>query len=154
MIPYRKCVGIFLIKDNNIFVGQRVDVKRAWQLPQGGIEEGETCIEAARRELFEETNISSVELLGTSDPCKYTFPPKVKMILTKKRGQLMYIGQEIIFVAFRFIGDESEINLEKTPQEFINWKWTLPDELLKSIVYFKRPSYKMALKKFKSLKII
>ncbi|MDR1333690.1 MAG: RNA pyrophosphohydrolase [Holosporaceae bacterium] len=154
MIPYRKCVGIFLIKDSNIFVGQRIDVKRAWQLPQGGVEEGETCVEAAQRELFEETNISSVKLLGSSDSYKYKFPPSIKAILTKKRGQLMYIGQEITFIAFKFIGEESEINLEKTPQEFVNWKWMSPDELLKSIVYFKKPSYKMALRKFRSLKII
>jgi putative (di)nucleoside polyphosphate hydrolase len=154
VISYRKCVGIFLIKDKNVFVGQRIDVKRAWQLPQGGVEEGETCPEAARRELFEETNVSSAELLGVSDSYKYKFPSRIKAILTKKWGQLMYIGQEITFCAFNFTGSEDEINLEKVPREFSNWKWMSPDELLKGIVYFKRPSYRMALKKFRSLDII
>ncbi|MDR2782215.1 MAG: RNA pyrophosphohydrolase [Holosporaceae bacterium] len=151
MIPYRRCVGIFLIKDGRIFVGQRIDVKKAWQLPQGGIEDGETCLEAARRELFEETNISSTEFLGLSCSYRYKFPMRIRMILAKKWGRLMYIGQEITFCAFRFTGDESEINLQKDSQEFENWKWMSSDELLKSIVYFKKPSYKMALAKFKEL---
>jgi putative (di)nucleoside polyphosphate hydrolase len=154
VIPYRKCVGIFLVKDKNVFVGQRVDVKKAWQLPQGGVEDGETCLQAAERELFEETNITSTELLGSSDSYKYKFPRRIKIILTNKWGRLMYIGQEITFFAFKFTGDESEINLEKSPQEFSDWKWTSPDKLLKSVVYFKRPSYKAALGKFREMGIV
>jgi hypothetical protein len=75
MLPYRRCVAIFLVKDGKVLVGQRRDVPGAWQLPQGGIEENESYLEAAKRELVEETGASSVKTLGlTCSKYKYKFP--------------------------------------------------------------------------------
>ncbi|MDR2158416.1 MAG: RNA pyrophosphohydrolase [Holosporaceae bacterium] len=145
MLPYRKCVAILLIKESKIFVGRRVDLDDAWQLPQGGVNEGESYLEAAKRELFEETNISTVEFLGSSNLQKYDFPPSVQKIIIKKRGKLKYSGQEIIFLAFKFLGEETEINLQKEFKEFDDWKWVTMEELLNNIVYFKKIPYKKAI---------
>jgi putative (di)nucleoside polyphosphate hydrolase len=155
MLPYRKCVAIFLIKNSRIFVGKRIDVKDAWQLPQGGVEEGESYLDAAKRELFEETNVSSIEFLGSSSLYIYDFPMDIVEILIKKRGQLRYAGQEIIFLAFKFIGEEKEIDLQKnTPREFLDWKWTSEKELLDNIIYFKKTPYRKAITEFKELDIL
>jgi putative (di)nucleoside polyphosphate hydrolase len=143
-----------LIKDSKVFVGRRVDIKDAWQLPQGGVEEGENYLDAAKRELFEETNVVTIELAGSSSLYKYDFPPNIQQILRKKHNKLEYIGQKIIFFAFKFLGEEKEINLQKKPQEFIEWKWMSVEDLLKNIVYFKKAPYKQAITEFKKLKII
>ncbi|MDR2107467.1 MAG: RNA pyrophosphohydrolase [Holosporaceae bacterium] len=154
LLSYRKCVVIFVIKDSKIFVGKRIDTKDAWQLPQGGVEENESFPDAAKRELLEETGISSVELLGSFGGCRYDFPPHIRRVLEKKRGQLKYCGQEITFFAFKFLGEESEICLSGSPQEFVDWTWIFPDDLLKKIVYFKKDSYLRAVEEFRRLKII
>jgi putative (di)nucleoside polyphosphate hydrolase len=136
------------MKDSKVFVGRRVDIKNAWQLPQGGVEAGENLLDAARRELLEETNISSVKLLGSTASYRYDFPSNVQEIIIRKRGRLKYVGQEITFFAFEFLGEEKEINLEREPQEFAEWKWISPQKLFQNIVYFKRISYKSAFKEF------
>ncbi|MDR2724338.1 MAG: RNA pyrophosphohydrolase [Holosporaceae bacterium] len=148
MQPYRKCVAIFLIKDSKVFAGSRVDIRSAWQLPQGGVEEGESLLDAAKRELFEETNVSSTEFLGMSASYYYDFPLHIQQIIIRKRGRLKYKGQEITFIAFKFLGDEKEINIEKTPQEFMEWKWESPQKLLHQIVSFKKKAYGLALEEF------
>jgi putative (di)nucleoside polyphosphate hydrolase len=151
---YRKCVGIVLKKKDKIFTGLRIDTQDAWQLPQGGIEEGETFIEAAKRELFEETNIISIKFLGISETYAYSYPKSVLAKIIKQHGNVLYIGQEITFVAFRFIGLEDEICLTKAPQEFTQWKWVSSTELLCNIVDFKAEPYNKAIQYFKQTHII
>ncbi|MDR0968205.1 MAG: RNA pyrophosphohydrolase [Holosporaceae bacterium] len=148
MALYRKCAAIFLLKDSKIFVGRRIDSKNAWQVPQGGVEEGETFLDAAKRELFEETNISSIEILGLSSMYRYDFPPHIAQALQKRHGKQKYAGQEVGFAAFKFVGDEKEINVRKTPQEFADWKWTTVKELLENIIYFKKKPYEQAIAEF------
>jgi putative (di)nucleoside polyphosphate hydrolase len=154
VLPYRECVAIFLIKDSKIFAGRRIDIKDAWQPPQGGVEPGESYLDAAKRELLEETGIKTIELLGVSSLYKYDFPPNVQRILTQKHGKLEYRGQKIIFFAFKFLGEEKEINLQNKTQEFVEWQWMALEDLLKNIVYFKKISYKQAVMEFQKLKII
>ncbi|MDR0632242.1 MAG: RNA pyrophosphohydrolase [Holosporaceae bacterium] len=154
MLSYRKCVAVLLLKDSKIFVGRRIDMENAWQLPQGGVEKNENHLEAAKRELFEETNVSTVEFLSVSSSYRYDFPPHVQQAILRRRNRLRYAGQEITFFAFRFIGEEKEINICKENREFVEWKWMSTEELLQKIVYFKKPSYRQALAKFKNQGLI
>ncbi|MDR0677243.1 MAG: RNA pyrophosphohydrolase [Holosporaceae bacterium] len=154
MLSYRKCVAIILIKDRKVFVGQRGDMQNAWQLPQGGVEKGEDAVQAAKRELFEETNIQSAEFLGMSHAYNYDFPKHIQQVLLRKYGKLNYLGQSVTFVAFSFYGDEAEINLQKPFQEFSDWKWISIEELLRIIVYFKKAPYEEAIKELREKKKI
>ena len=139
-LPYRNCVTMFVKKNGKIFSGERSDVIGAWQLPQGGIEKGESILEAAKRELREETGIVSVKFLKqTAAPMRYDFSPELQDKCLKKYGNLKYAGQQVTFVLFDFFGDDSEIDLEATsPREFSNWKWIEPKILLDGIVDFKK----------------
>ena len=139
-LPYRKCVAMFVRKNEKIFAVERSDVSGAWQLPQGGVEKDESILEAAKRELYEETKIVSVKFLKqTSAPLRYDFPQELQDACIKKYGSLKYAGQAVTFVLFDFFGDDSEINLEDTsPREFSNWKWSEPQMLLDGIVDFKK----------------
>lgn len=144
MKRYRPCVAIILMKESKIFWALRNDVPDAWQLPQGGIETNENVLEAAKRELFEETGISSVKYIKKSAPFTYDFPKDVRSDITKKYGSLKYDGQEMTFVVFEFLGSDAEINLNNTVVEFSDWKWQTPAEILENIVDFKRDAYKKA----------
>lgn len=145
MLPYRKCVAIILKKNELIFTAERWDTKDAWQLPQGGVGEGESYIEAATRELLEETGISSVEFLSQTEQLyKYDFPQYTQDLMIQKYGALRYRGQELSFVEFNFIGDDSEVNLKYNTQEFVRWKWETVENILESIVDFKHECYKNA----------
>lgn len=144
MKRYRPCVAIILMKESKIFWALRNDVPDAWQLPQGGIEMNENVLEAAKRELFEETGISSVKYIKKSAPFTYDFPEDVKSDITKKYGSLKYDGQEMTFVVFEFLGSDAEINLNNTVAEFSDWKWQAPSEILENIVDFKREAYQKA----------
>jgi putative (di)nucleoside polyphosphate hydrolase len=95
-----------------------------------------------------------VEFLGSSSPQKYDFPPEVREILTRKRGKLKYSGQEIAFFAFKFLGEESEINLQQAIQEFNDWKWVEMHELLDNIVYFKKASYEKGIEELRKQGIL
>jgi len=145
MLPYRKCVAIILRKNDRIFVAERLDTKNAWQLPQGGVDKGESYVDAAKRELFEETGISSVSLLAQTDQLyRYDFPQYSQNQMLKKYGMIKYQGQELCFVEFNFLGDDSEINLMIDTQEFKQWKWETARNILNSIVEFKRECYEKA----------
>jgi putative (di)nucleoside polyphosphate hydrolase len=148
---YRKCVSIFLLKNYKIFVGQRIGIEGAWQLPQGGVEKNESLLRAAKRELFEETNVSTVEPLASSASYKYDFPLEILQNSLRRYGRLKYAGQKVTFFVFKFLGNDTEINVEKEPQEFTDWKWTSVEELLENIVLFKRNSYEMAVNEFQRL---
>ncbi|MDR1551696.1 MAG: RNA pyrophosphohydrolase [Holosporaceae bacterium] len=152
-LPYRKCVAIFLLSKSKVFTGRRGDVSNAWQLPQGGIEEGEDSLTAAKRELFEETNVLSVKPLVSSNSYRYDFPQYVQRNILKKHRQLKYKGQEIVFWVFEFTGNEEEIDVLKKPQEFLEWKWMSLENLLDSIVAFKKSSYFNAIKDFQKFGI-
>ena len=140
--PYRPCVGIMLLNHvGMVFVGKRIDnVTEAWQMPQGGIDEGETPEIAAFRELSEETGIhqSKARLIGaTSGWFSYDIP--VELISKLWNGQ--YRGQEQKWFAFEFLGKNSDINIATEEPEFSEWAWKSKKDLLSSIVPFKVEVY-------------
>lgn len=140
-LPYRPCAGVVLINpDGLIFAGQRIDTPGAWQMPQGGIDAGETPHEAALRELTEETGVdpARVKLLGeTSDWIQYDLPPHLLGKVWKGR----YGGQKQKWFLLRFLGDDAEIVIETAHPEFDRWQWMRPGDLIDAIVPFKRDVY-------------
>jgi putative (di)nucleoside polyphosphate hydrolase len=152
-LSYRPCVGILLLNSvNEVFVGQRKGGPEqllnqySWQMPQGGIDEGEAPLACAKRELYEETNIKSIELL-TEHPgwLNYDLPPQLAGAWKGK-----YRGQTQKWFVFRFTGDESEIDVRHPAggfkPEFVAWKWVKPEQLPDLIVPFKRPVYEKLVK--------
>lgn len=149
---YRPCVGIMLVNmDGQVFVGQRIDNKaEAWQMPQGGIDEGEDAKTAAFRELGEETGIvrDHVEIIAKArEEHYYDLPPELV-------GQMWggkYRGQRQHWFLARFLGQDSDINIETPHPEFREWKWVVPEMLPDLIVPFKRRLYRDVLQEFRSL---
>ena len=132
-----------------IFVAKRKDnqVDR-WQMPQGGVNSGESYLSAMKRELFEETSIKSIELLKEIDGFfEYELPDNLVGIIW--RGK--FKGQKQKWFIVKFIGNEKEINLKTKYPEFVDWKWIMPDELPNVIVDFKRNLYLSLLVKLKEL---
>ncbi|WP_339113901.1 RNA pyrophosphohydrolase [Thioclava sp. GXIMD2076] len=151
-LPYRPCVGIVLInKDGLIWAGKRIDSKAdAWQMPQGGIDDGEKPKEAGLRELWEETGVTAdlVEKLAkTEDWVTYDLPEE---LLGKAWGG-KYRGQKQKWFAFRYLGDDSVFNIATEHPEFSEWGWKSSAELIASIVPFKRGVYEAVLGEFKYL---
>ena len=155
-LPYRPCVGSCVLnRDGLVFIGRRidgpehVDAVHAWQMPQGGVDPGEDPWPAALRELYEETNIRSVEKLGEIDEwlC-YDIPRKLVGRAWKGR----YRGQSQKWYALRFIGDEREIDIAHPAgghePEFVEWRWERMKKLPELIVPFKRPVYERVVKEF------
>jgi putative (di)nucleoside polyphosphate hydrolase len=143
---YRPCVGILLLNRNGyIFVGERLDTPGAWQMPQGGIDKGESALEAAFRELKEETGIETAEFLGISDIWRaYDLPPA----LAAKAWDGRYRGQAQLWSVFRFTGTVDDIDIRTAHPEFSRWKWTDPETLLAEIIDFKRGLYAEVLAEF------
>jgi putative (di)nucleoside polyphosphate hydrolase len=158
-LPYRPCVGIMLInKDGKVWIGSRDDgaqssqYEYAWQMPQGGIDKGETPESAARRELYEETSIRSVTLLEEAPEWfAYDYPEEI--IRATRKGK--YRGQAQRWVAYRFDGPEDEINILTPPDghsaEFNSWRWEDAARLPQLIVPFKRPVYERVVAAFSHL---
>lgn len=153
--PYRRCVGVALFNgQGRVFLGRRKsgsgDPDRMvyrWQMPQGGIDKREDPLTAARRELLEETGVTSAELLAEAPAWySYDFPPEV---LSRARGG-KFSGQTQLWFAFRFTGDEAEIDLEAPgcKPEFDAWRWAPLDETPKLIVPFKRGVYDQVVEAF------
>ena len=148
---YRQCAGVVVFnKEGRVFLGNRIRFKSAWQFPQGGIETDESIIEAAKRELWEETGITSAILLYSEEKAiRYTFNEKTKEKFRKKG--ILTDGQDIYFSLFYFTGDESEINLETSIPEFDKYKWDTFDFAIKSVISFKKDAYKKIAKKFQPI---
>ena len=149
-LPYRPCVGIMLLnRQTQIFVGQRIDnTAEAWQMPQGGIDEGEEPIEAAMRELREETGVGNVSLIAESRAwLDYDLPAE----LVPKLWGGRYRGQTQKWFAMRLNGDDSAININTDEPEFREWKWAELDELPELIVPFKRDLYYKLVEEFRPL---
>ena len=147
-LPYRKGVGMMVFNDDKkIFVGKRIDNQKAWQMPQGGVDENEDCFSAARRELYEETGIQSIRVIEKSKE-KYTYDLPEYLLGKIWKGK--YKGQKQRWFLIKFLGPDSEINLNQKCAEFNEWKWVDIDELSKLIVPFKKELYLSVVKEFQS----
>ena len=148
LLPYRLGVGLVIINDQlEIFTGRRLDNTKAWQMPQGGIDNNEIPLEAAYREMYEETGIrkSKVTLLKqTKTWYRYDLPQEIQNNFWGGK----FRGQSQKWFLFKFIGTEFDINIETKDQEFSDWKWSTKTEMLDSIVPFKRSLYQSVLKDF------
>jgi putative (di)nucleoside polyphosphate hydrolase len=155
-LPYRPCVGVMLVNsEDRVFVGRRADHAEApegagtwWQMPQGGLDEGEDPEAAARRELREETGVRSISVIAhTRDWLAYDLPPHLVGIAWEGR----YRGQKQMWFAARFEGPESEIDIgprEGHEQEFDAWRWAPLAELPTLVVPFKRKVYASVIGEF------
>ena len=149
-LPLRSGVGIVVLnKDNKVFVAKRIDnPKNFWQMPQGGINEGENFLNAAYRELEEETSIKSVELIKELDgTITYELPDKLLGIIWKGK----YKGQKQKWFLMKFTGDEKEINIKTKNPEFLDWKWVELDQVTELVVDFKLNVYKKLKEKVKKI---
>ncbi|WP_295524817.1 RNA pyrophosphohydrolase [Novosphingobium sp. Chol11] len=153
-LPYRPCVGVMLVNAHGrVFVGKRIDSKEgdAWQMPQGGIDEGEDLHPAGLRELWEETGIGQdlVTILAESrEEHFYDLPGE---LLGKLWGG-RFRGQRQRWLLLRFTGEDHQINLGAHDQpEFLDWKWVEPETLPDLIVPFKKRVYRQVVEEFRAL---
>jgi putative (di)nucleoside polyphosphate hydrolase len=157
-LPYRPCVGVMLLnREGRVFVGRRIegvehiDDTHLWQMPQGGIDPGEDAYPAALRELYEETNVRSVEKAGeVGEWLTYDIPEEI----ASQAWQGRYRGQKQKWFALRFTGDESEIDISCPgghKPEFLAWRWEEMKNLPSLIIPFKRPVYERIVREFAPL---
>ena len=157
-LPFRRCVGVAVFnQDGKVWAGRRIQdsetpLSHRWQLPQGGIDKGEDPFEAAKRELFEETGIAKVSLIGECrEWLNYELPDELLGIALKGK----YRGQTQKWYAFRFEGNENEINishpLDGAKPEFDHWEWKDLSAMPDLIVPFKRNIYERLVVEFDNL---
>ncbi len=161
-LPYRRNVGVALFnREGHVFLGRRKERRggvelvagHQWQMPQGGIDEGESPLEAARRELYEETNVSSVALLAEApDWLSYDLPPEA--LVDRWKGR--YRGQTQKWFAFRFTGEDDEIDIAGPgggafKPEFEAWRWRPLERAPALVVPFKRAVYEAVVAAFGNL---
>ena len=146
--PYRKGVGIMLLnRSGRIFAGQRIDqIAEAWQMPQGGIDAGETPATAALRECAEEVGTGNVEIIAESTEWR---PYDLPEAIADKVWNGRYRGQTQRWFAMRFLGEDAEIRVREVVEpEFDAWRWLASDELMQLIVPFKHDLYRSVLAEF------
>ena len=149
-LPLRSGVGIVLLnKDNKIFVAKRIDnPKNYWQMPQGGVDEGEDFLSAAFRELEEETSIKNVKLIKEIDEMiSYELPKNLLGIIWKGK----FRGQKQKWFLMRYLGKDEDINIKTKNPEFLDWKWIELDEITNVVVDFKLHVYKILKEKIKKI---
>ena len=151
-LPLRLGVGIALLnRENKVFVGKRIDnPKKYWQMPQGGIDKNESFVEAAKRELEEETGVKTIKILKEFDGWLiYDLPKNLIDKIWKGR----YRGQKQKWFIIKFLGKNNEINIRTKNPEFLDWKWIDPSDLPKVVVNFKSDIYKKLAKELTSLNL-
>ena len=151
-LPLRIGVGIVLLnRENKIFVGRRIDnPAKSWQMPQGGVDENENLLQAAKRELKEETSIKTVTVIKElSEWLSYDLPENLLGKLWKGR----YRGQKQKWFIMKFAGDNKEINVKTEKPEFSDWRWVDPSELPLIAVNFKVNVYKKIKEELTSLEL-
>jgi len=149
-LPLRSGVGIVVLnKENKVFVAKRIDnPKNFWQMPQGGVDDGEDFLKAAYRELEEETSIKNVELIKELDgTITYELPDRLLGLIWKGK----YRGQKQKWFLMRFIGLDNEINIKTKHPEFLEWKWVDLDKITDLVVDFKLHVYKEVKDKVKKI---
>ena len=149
-LPYRVGVGIIVLnKENKIFVAKRIDnPKGFWQMPQGGVDEGEDFLSAAYRELEEETSIKNVELITEIDEITtYELPNHLLGKIWKGK----FKGQKQKWFLMRHLGSDDEININTSKPEFFEWKWIELNSITEIVVSFKFNVYKILQKKLEKI---
>ena len=149
-LPLRSGVGIVVLnKANKVFVAKRIDnAKNFWQMPQGGVDEGEDYLTAAYRELEEETSIKNVELISELDGLiTYNLPKHLLGIIWKGK----YKGQSQKWFLMRYLGEDNQINIKTKKPEFLDWKWVDLKEITNLVVDFKLHVYQEVQQKVKGL---
>ena len=151
-LPLRLGVGIVLLNQKNeVFVGRRIDnPKNSWQMPQGGVDQNEDFLQAAKRELVEETGIKSIRLIKELDGWfKYDLPE----YLLGKLWEGKYKGQKQKWFVMKFLGKSNEINVKTKNPEFLDWKWINFSKLPEVAVHFKVDIYKKIKEQLTSLRL-
>ena len=149
-LPLRSGVGIVVLnKANKVFVAKRIDnAKNFWQMPQGGVDEGEDYLSAAYRELEEETSIKNVELISELDGLiTYNLPEHLLGIIWKGK----YKGQSQKWFLMRYLGEDNQINIKTKKPEFLDWKWVDLKEITNLVVDFKLHVYQEVQQKVQRL---
>jgi putative (di)nucleoside polyphosphate hydrolase len=149
-LPLRTGVGIVVLnKNNQVFVARRIDnSKNFWQMPQGGVDKNEDYLAAAYRELEEETSIKNVDLVGELDGLiSYELPKHLLGVIWKGK----YRGQEQKWFVVRFLGNDSEININTDHPEFCEWKWVELENITDLVVDFKLHVYEDVKKKVREI---
>ena len=149
-LPLRSGVGIVLLnKKNEVFVARRLDnAKKFWQMPQGGVDRNEDYLDAAYRELEEETSINNVKLIKKLDGfITYELPKHLIGIIWKGK----YKGQKQKWFVMKFLGPDSDINLKTKHPEFFEWKWVNLEKITDIVVDFKLHVYKEVKEKVKKI---
>ncbi len=149
-LPYRPCVGAMLInREGLVFVGRRIDqIAESWQMPQGGIDPGETAEHAVIRELKEEIGTGNASILASyPEWINYDLPAHLVSRVWKGR----YRGQRQKWFALRFLGVDSDIDLHAHHPEFDTWRWVDINDLVRFVVPFKRDVYEQVIAAFRPL---
>ena len=149
-LPLRSGVGVVVLnQENKVFVAKRIDnPKDFWQMPQGGVDDGEDFLKAAYRELYEETSIKNVEIIKELDgTITYELPDRLLGIIWKGK----YRGQKQKWFLMRFLGEDKEINIKTKNPEFLDWKWIDIDQITEVVVDFKLHVYKELKEKIKNI---